>query len=114
MTDPRTFGPFVHTLNKGGLREIVTSGKLRGTPASNHLANDHLAVRAYAGSFEHQKRNKNWSGRISRHIEFVSHVAPRPGLPPGYAEWTDEQLIDGHLRIQILRVLDGEGSIVTP
>jgi hypothetical protein len=111
----RTLGPFVHTLNKGGLKEIVTSGKLRGAPAANHMANDRKAVRAYVGSFEEQKKNKNWSGRISVHIEFMTSVPPRPQLPPGYAEWTEDQLSEGFLPIRILRVLNGEGeAVVTP
>ncbi len=110
MSEQRTYGPFVHTLNKGGLREIVTTGKLRGTTASNHLANDSKAVRAYVGTFKHQKRNKNWSGRTSVHIEFLSYAPPRPNLPPGYAEWSDDQLIQGHLPISIVRVVNGEGE----
>jgi hypothetical protein len=110
----RTYGPFLHTLNKGGLKEIVTTGKLRGTEASNHLANDNKAVRAYVGTFEHQKKNKNWSGRLSTHIEFLSFVAPRSGLPPGYAEWNDALLTEGHLSIKILRIVNGEGEPITP
>jgi hypothetical protein len=106
------YGPFVHTLNKGGLKEIVTTEKLRGTQASNHLANDSKAVRAYVGTFEHQKKNKNWSGRLSTHIEFLSFVPPRSGLPPGYAEWTDESLVEGYLAISIQRVVNGEGEDV--
>ena len=112
MTKSRIFGPFVHTLNKGGLNEIRTSGKLRGTAASNHLANDSLAVRAYTGSFEHQKKNKNWHGRASVHIEFTTAFVPRPGLPPGYAEWASDELIDGYLPITITRVVNGEGEAI--
>mgnify|MGYP000849042494 CR=1 FL=1 len=107
----RTYGPFVHTLNKGGLNAIRTGSKLRGTNASNHMANDSIAVRAYIGTFEHQKKNKNWHGRESVHIEFTTEIPPRSGLPPGYAEWTDG-LIEGHLPIKITRVLNGEGESV--
>lgn len=112
MDETRTYGPFVHTINKGGLKEIVTSGKLRGAAASNNMANDSRAVRAYVGSFEHQKQNKRWSGRVSIHIEFLSFSPPRPNLPPGYAEWVDDQLIENHLAIKILRVVNGEGELV--
>ena len=112
MQEPRTFGPFVHTLNKGGLNEIVTASKLRGSVASNHLANDNKAVRAYVGSFEHQRKNKRWSGRVSIHIEFLALIPPRSDLPPGYAEWTEDQLVESHLPIKILRVVNGEGEFV--
>ncbi|MEO6276749.1 hypothetical protein [Roseateles sp.] len=114
MQTDMTFGPFVHTLNKGGLKEIVITGKLRGAAASNHLANDHKAVRAYVGTFEHQKKNKNWHGRVSIHIEFLSFVAPCGALPPGYAEWGEELLTEGHLPIKLLRVVNGEGESVLP
>ena len=112
MTESRTYGPFVHTLNRGGLKEIVTAGKLRGAEAGNYLSNDRKAVRAYVGTFEHQKRNKNWSGRTSTHIEFLTFLPPRSGLPPGYAEWSEELLVGGYLPIKILRVLNGEGETV--
>jgi hypothetical protein len=36
----------------------------------------------------------------------------RTGLPPGYAEWSEDQLIEGHLPIQILRIVNGEGEPV--
>jgi hypothetical protein len=114
MIQEKTYGPFVHTLNKGGLKEIVTTAKLRGTQASNHLANDAKAVRAYIGTFEHQKKNKNWAGRLSIHIEFLTCLPPRSGLPPGYAEWTEESLIEGYLAISIQRVVNGEGESVAP
>lgn len=113
MTQARTYGPYVHTLNKGGLKEIVTTGRLRGTEASNNLANDRRAVRAYVGTFEQQKKNKNWSGRQSVHIEFVTSVPPRSGLSPGYAEWDDSLLVAGYLPIEILRVVNGEGEKVS-
>ena len=105
----KVYGPFVHTLNKGGLQEIRTSSRLRGSAASNHMANDSIAVRAYVGSFEYQRKNKNWHGKTI-HIEFLTALPPRSGLPPGYAEWTDN-LIDGHLPIQITRVMLGDGSM---
>ena len=104
------YGPFVHTLNKGGLAEIRAMSKLRGSAASNHMTNDSIAVRAYVGTFEYQKQNKNWSDARSVHIEFLTSIPPRSGLPPGYAEWTDS-LVDGHLPIQITRVLHGDGSV---
>ena len=111
----RTYGPFVHTLNKGGLKEIITAEKLRGAEAANYMANDVKAVRAYAGTFELQKKNKNWSGRNHIHIEFLTFTPPRSGLPPGYAEWCGEQLIEDHLSIKILRVVNGEGeSVLVP
>jgi hypothetical protein len=113
MAENRTYGPYVHTLNRGGLREILTTGKLRGSEASNYMANDRKAVRAYVGTFEYQKKNKNWSGRQSVHIEFLSFVPPRSGLAPGYAEWDGDLLTEGHLPIKILRVLNGEGEPVT-
>jgi hypothetical protein len=112
MDTARTYGPFVHTLNRGGLKEIVTTGKLRGAEASNHLTNDVKAVRAYVGTFEFQKKNKNWSGRLKTHIEFLTFTPPRDGLPPGYAEWSGEQLINDHLPIKVLRVLNSEGEPV--
>lgn len=105
-------GPFVHTLNKGGLTEIVSSRRLRGTAPANHLASDRAAVRAYTGSFEHQKRNKNWSGKISVHIEFMTAIAPDADLPPGWAVWSDDRLIDGYLPIRILRVVNGDGDLI--
>jgi hypothetical protein len=108
----KTYGPYVHGLNKGGLNEIMTSSKLRGTLPSNHVASDRPAVRAYVGSFELQRKNKNWSGRDKTFIEFTTRLPPRAGLPPGYAEWSDEQLIEGHLPIRILRVVNGEGEPV--
>jgi len=73
------------------------------------MANDSIAVRAYAGTFEHHQRNKNWSGKLSVHIEFLTSIPPRSGLPPGFAEWTDG-LVDGHLPIHITRILHGDGS----
>jgi hypothetical protein len=76
MSNVKTYGPFVHTLNRGGLREILVTSKLRGSVASNHLANDSAAVRAYVGSFEYQQRNKNWHGHQSTHIEFLSFIPP--------------------------------------
>lgn len=109
----REHGPFVHTLNKGGLQQIVASGMLRGTAPANHLASDRLAVRAYTGSFEHQKKNKNWSGRLSVHVEFMTPVPPDTDLPPGWAIWSDDRLLDGHLPIRILRVLNGDGEPVS-
>ena len=110
----QTFGPFVHGLNKGGLFEIARTGGLRGAPASNNMASDSLAVRAYVGDFAYQKRNKNWSGADKSFIEFVTRVPPRSGLPPGYAEWAEEQLTDGFLTIQVLRVIDGNGNSIPP
>src|SRR5882672_7592460 len=98
-----TVGPFVHGLNKGGLFEIARTRQLRGTEASNNMASDRLAVRAYVGSFEHQKRIKNWSDPSKTLIEFVTQIAPRTGLPPGYAEWGEDQLVHGYLPITITR-----------
>jgi hypothetical protein len=115
MTPAHTFfGPFVHGLNKGGLTEIVRTSRLRGVAASNHMANDRPAVRAYVGSFDHQRRVKRWSGADKTFIEFYTHVPPRPQLPPGYAEWTEEGLTDGHLLIRISRILDGDGTLISP
>jgi hypothetical protein len=113
-TGDATHGPYVHGLNKGGLSEIWRSQKLRATSAGNHMANDRLAVRAYVGTFEHQKRNKNWSGADKTFVEFLTFTAPRSGLPPGYAEWTEGQLDGGYLRVKILRVLDGNGITIFP
>lgn len=112
MTTAIHFGPFVHILNKGGLHSIVQSASFRGTVASNNMANDDPAVRAYVGSFEHQQRNKNWSSASMTVIEFLTFTPPRPGCSPGYAEWRGEQLIDGHLAVRILRVLNGRGEPV--
>jgi hypothetical protein len=106
------YGPFVHGLNRGGLKGIISESQLRGATASNHLANDRYAVRAYAGTFEEQKRNKRWSGRDKTFIEFMTMVPPRAGLPPGYAEWSDHLLMNNHLKIRILRVLNGEGEAI--
>jgi hypothetical protein len=104
-----TYGPYVHTLNKGGLVEIRITSRLRGSTASNNMANDSIAVRAYVGTFEHQQKNKNWSGKVSVHIEFLTSIPPRAGLNPGFAEWTDG-LIAGYLPIQITRIVHGDGS----
>ena len=106
-------GPFVHTLNKGGLQEIVTSGRLRATEPANHLASDRLAVRAHTGSFEHQKKNKNWHGRLSVHIEFMTPVPPDADPPPGWATWSDDRLLEGQLPIHILRVVNGDGELIS-
>ena len=105
-----TYGPFVHKLNKGGLAEICLTSKLRGTAAGNNMANDRPAVRAYVGTFEHQQKNKNWSGKDSIYIEFLTSTPPRSGLAPGFAEWTEDGLVDGGLPIKIIRVLHGDGS----
>jgi hypothetical protein len=113
MTSERTYGPFVHGLNKGGLKEIITSSKLRGANAENYMANDHPAVRAYPGTFEYQKKNKNWSGRKNIFIEFLTYIPLRSGLGPGQAEWRDGELVEGYLRIKILRVVNGEGEPVS-
>jgi hypothetical protein len=112
ITSARISGPFVHCLNKGGLEDIVRTRKLRGTVASNSMANDRPAVRAYTGTFEHQKRNKNWNGPQMTVIEFYTSTPPRPNLSPGYAEWTEEGLVDGHLSIQISKIVDGNGAII--
>ena len=109
----RLYGPYVHTLNKGGLKQIALAQKLRGATASNHMANDHAAVRAYVGTFEHQRKNKNWSSRESIHLEFMTTIAPRSDLPPGYAEWGEAELQQGYLPIQLTRVLNGAGELVT-
>lgn len=109
-----TFGPFVHGLNKGGLSEIVRTSSLRGVGASNHMANDTPAVRAYVGSFEHQRQNKRWSGANKTFIEFSADLRPRPNLPSGYAEWTGDALANGHLRIHISRIVDGDGKEIPP
>lgn len=109
----REYGPFVHTLNKGGLRLIITSGKLKGTQPANHLASDRLAVRAYAGSFEHQRKNKNWKGKTSIHIEFMTPIPVDADLPPGWAMWSEDRLIEGYLPIRILRVVNGDGDVIT-
>lgn len=113
MVGAKLYGPFIHGLNKGGLREIVNTSKLRGTSASNNMSNDSTAVRAYVGSFEYQKKNKRWSGRANIYIEFQTYTPPRCGLPPGYAEWTEESLINSYLKIKILRVVNGEGELVS-
>ncbi len=112
MTTGKLYGPFVHGLNKGGLKEIVTTGKLRGAVAGNHMANDRPAVRAYTGPFERRRKIMNWSGRDRVYIEFTTEVPLRDGLAPGQAEWSDDQLIDNHLPITITRVLNGEGEPV--
>ena len=103
------YGPYIHTLNKGGLAEIRATSRLRATAASNNMASDRIAVRAYVGTFEYQQRNKRWSGKQTIHIEFLTSVPPRSGLPPGSAEWTDG-LVGGYLPIIITRVLHGDGS----
>jgi hypothetical protein len=109
-TEDWIYGPFVHGLNKGGLDAILVTSKLKGTGASNHMASDLIAVRAYVGDFEYQRRNKNWHGREKIFIEFMTRVPPRTGLPPGYAEWSDAELVDGFLPVHVLRVLNGEGE----
>lgn len=105
-------GPYVHGLNKGGLKQIISQSKLLGTSASNHMANDHPAVRAYEGTFEFHKKNKNWHGRDRVIIEFMTRQPSRGGMPPGAAEWTAGQLNNNYLDIKILRVLNGEGEQV--
>ena len=105
----QAFGPFVHGLNKGGLFNISGTRKLRGANPSNNMASERPAVRAYAGSFEHQKAIKRWSGSDKTFIEFMTYTPPRSGLPPGYAEWSEEQLNEGFLPIHILRIVDGNG-----
>jgi hypothetical protein len=112
MTDTKLYGPFVHGLNKGGLTSIVRNSSLLGTAASNNLANDRVAVRAHVGTFEEQRRKKRWSGSQHTFIEFRTFIPPRPGLPPGFAEWSEEQLVGGYLRIQISRILTGDGQLV--
>jgi hypothetical protein len=108
-----SYGPFVHGLNKGGLVDIVRSSSLRGVGASNNMTNDRLAVRAYTGGFEFQRKTKRWSGADKTFIEFMTDTPPRPNLPPGYAEWTEEGLNDGVLKIRILRIVDGDGNTVS-
>ena len=108
----RTYGPYVHGLNKGGLREIRATQKLRATCPANYMASDRPAVRAYVGTFEFLKKRMNWSGRDHTFIEFMTKIPSRSDLPPMHAEWTENQLVDGHLAIQILRVVNGEGEAV--
>jgi hypothetical protein len=105
-------GPYVHGLNKGGLSEIRSTQRLRATRPANTVASDRPAVRARPGTFEHVKKVMHWSGRDRTFIEFMTRVPPRPQLPPMFAEWDDDQLIDGHLPIFILRVVNGEGEPV--
>ena len=107
-------GPFVHGLNKGGLSEIVRTSSLRGVAASNHMANDRPAVRAHIGTFEFQRQNKRWSGADKTFIEFYTDVGHRPNCPPGYAEWIDDALENGYLRIRISRIVDGDGKVISP
>ena len=106
------YGPYVHGLNKGGLREIILSSKLRGAAASNHMAHDRIAVRAYEGAFEYHQQNKRWSGRDKIYIEFFTMLPPRTGTPPREAEWTGPQLINDHLDVKISRVVYGSGEQV--
>jgi hypothetical protein len=112
MTEVRMYGPYVHQLNKGGLREIIIGGKLRGSVAGNHMANEDAAVRAYAGTFEYQQKNKNWGDRSRTYIEFMTFTPVRAGLGAGAAEWRGVQLTEGYLPIKILRVLNGAGESV--
>jgi hypothetical protein len=76
------------------------------------MASDRVAVRAHSGPFEFLKKKLNWSGRDRTFIEFVTSVAPRGDLPPGYAEWSENELTNGHLAIQIMRVVNGDGEAV--
>lgn len=103
------YGPYVHQLNKGGLKEIVTSGKLRGTEASNNSGGIGLAVRASVGSVDYQLRNLGWKRDPEKVlIEFYADV--EPPRHPAFAIWSEDQLSDGHLPIKISRVARGDGT----
>lgn len=112
MVAEKLYGPFIQGLNKGGLKEIVTMGKLRGAAGGNNMANDRCAVRGYTGPFEIRRKIMNWNGRDRTYIEFMTNSLSRTGLVPGCAEWDGDQLIENHLPIRITRVLNGEGEAV--
>ncbi len=112
MVAEKLYGPFVHGLNNGGLKEIVITGKLRGAVGGNNMANDRSAVRAYTGPFETRRKIVNWKGRDRTYIEFMTNSPSCTGLVPGSAEWDGDQLIENHLPIRITLVLNGEGEPV--
>lgn len=104
------YGPYVHQLNKGGLKEIITSGKLKGTEASNNTGGLGLATRASKGSVEHQLRNPGWVRYPERiWIEFYTDI--EPDQHPAWAIWHEDKMTDGHLPIKISRIVRGDGTL---
>lgn len=99
-----TYGPFMHTLSKGGLDEIIRTGELRSSTARS-VAGGGDAVRAHVGSPQ-----LPWKGDVPA-IEFMTYDKPRVAKYMGgdAAYW---DLPEGdYLKIKIKRVVYPDGRV---
>jgi hypothetical protein len=95
------YGPFHHQLNKGGLDDILTHGRLISTTA-RIVAGGGEAVRAHNGAFTGTPGGNTI-------IEFYTDTPPRSGTPPWLAEWP---LPEGeYLGIKVVKVYHENGKI---
>jgi hypothetical protein len=106
------FGPYVHSLNKGGLEDIVQSKRLLST--EGRYGDE--GVRALRGSFRELYVRNNWGLRpdASRiYVEFATVHAPNRGGPPGISAIVHWSMPAGHyLAIRITGIFDGFGEKV--
>lgn len=95
---------YVHGLNKGGLDEILASGRLNSSEAAM-IAGGVSRVNALRGDFESLHETMNWHDPEKIFIEFTTEV--EPPYHPAYARWSG--LENDYLPIEVTGVFDGSG-----
>ncbi|MCP4733053.1 MAG: hypothetical protein GY873_02570 [Bosea sp.] len=95
---------YVHGLNKGGLDEILATGRLNSSEAAM-IAGGVPRVNALRGDFGSLHETMNWHDPDKIFIEFTTEV--EPPYHPAYARWSG--LENDYLPIAVTGVFDGSG-----
>ncbi|MBX9912093.1 MAG: hypothetical protein K2Z25_25745 [Beijerinckiaceae bacterium] len=95
---------YVHGLNKGGLEEILATGRLNSSEAAM-IAGGVPRVNALRGDFGSLHETMNWHDPEKIFIEFTTEV--EPPYHPAYARWSG--LENDYLPIAVTGVFDGSG-----
>lgn len=104
-TGENTAAPrYVHGLNKGGLDEILATGRLNSSEAAM-IAGGVPRVNALRGDFGSLHETMNWHDPDKIFIEFTTEV--EPPYHPAYARWSG--LENDYLPIEVTGVFDGSG-----
>ena len=100
MAAPR----YVHGLNKGGLDEILATGRLNSSEAAM-VAGGAMRVNALHGDFRSLHETMNWHDPEKIFVEFMTEI--EPPYHPAYARWSG--LENDYLPITVTGVFDGSG-----
>jgi hypothetical protein len=89
-----SYGPYWHQINKGGLNQILMTGRLNATEAA-YVAGGGVAVRAHTSDLGPATDRPI--------IKFYARTPPRTGTPPSLAMWCPAP--EDYIEIQVEEIL---------